>query len=1067
METPSSEPSAVATPAPSRGAWRRSVTIVTALVCGTLAASGYINFRLSTLYEASNRDGATLARMSADLASLLPRLGAATAATNQVFETGDVRRAADELRAAVSAFNKDFAEVRGVLLALVAPADVAAVEAGLRGAENAFRRLTVDAWQTLSYVRLGEADNALLRMSAMNRRSHQVNVDLARVQATLRARQLAWDAANTLAALPLRAAEAAMLGIAALVSTILLLYGRRMSTALHRARHETEQLAARTRASDERFAFAARSTLDGIWDYDPEERSSYCSERLIELLGLPPGAQLDLQRFDELIHPDDLPGALELRAAHTLNRTPSALELRLRIASDDYRWFLIRSQGRWDAEGRLLRMTGSLSDITERKTGELRLAESAARLAAERSRLAAFVEHAPAAIAMFDSSLRYVTASRRWMETFLRGNREVAGLPFYEVFGDVPRAWRTELSRVLEGEIVRAEDERWRPAQSDAERHLRWEARPWLEQGSSQPGVLLFAQDITHDREREAALERMRDAADAANCAKSEFLATMSHEIRTPLNGVLGFTQLLLDTPLDAEQREFARTIDASGRSLLALLNDILDYSKIEAGKLLVEVAPFDLPSVVDEVAALLSTQCQEKRLELLVDYSLDAPRELVGDAARVRQVITNLVGNAIKFTARGHVLIEVRRDGHDTVRVNVSDTGIGIPSDLQPTLFNKFVQADSTTTRRFGGTGLGLAICRQLVELMNGAVGMQSVEGEGSTFWFRLPAPPGIADAQRPAPGGDAQLRGRRLLVVDDIELNRRIVRAHAERWGMDHDGVANATEALELLRTAQAAGRPFDIAVVDYLMPGMDGEQLARVIRADRDLGGLPLVMLTSSVQRGELARLRDAGFDACLTKPLIRVSRLRDALLESMARHDGQRALHVLTGGEGAQAPATAPPAATAPASAVSGPTPRILLVEDHPVNRSLLLRVLKKFGYDADVAEDGVIAVEMTARTRYDLILMDCQMPRLDGFAATAAIRRREAASGAQTPIVALTAGARLEDRERCLAAGMQGFLTKPLVPAELRAVLGAWAPLPVAAATPPAAAPAMVAKTVVS
>ncbi len=908
METPKPMPGPAADAPPRRSVWQRSVAVVILLVCGTLVATGYINFRLAQLYDSSDRERAALSQLQAALGALSPLVDAVAARATGVFGTGEPARASGQLDDAVAAFDREFSRLRGAALATVPPQDARAVGTALDDAHASFQRLAVHARDLLSQARLGERDDALQQVAAMNRRSQQVDLALGQVQAQFRARQRASDEANAATARRLRAAETAMLGIAVLVATVVLLYGRRVSIALRHARRQTEELVAQTRASDERFAFAARSTLDGIWDYDPAEGSSYHSERLLELLGLPPGTQLDMRRFDELVHPDDLPRALQARAAHLVDHAPVALELRLRTANGDYRWFLVRNQSRWDADGRLLRRTGSLSDITDRKSGDLRLAESAARLAAERSRLAAFVEHAPAAIAMFDSSLRYVGASRRWMETFLHGKREVVGLPFYEVFGDIPRAWRTELSRVLEGEIVSVEDERWRPAQSTTERHLRWEARPWLEQGSAQPGVLLFAQDITHDREREAALERMRDAADAANRAKSEFLATMSHEIRTPMNGVLGFTQLLLDTSLDAEQRQFARTIDASGRSLLALLNDILDYSKIEAGKLRVEVAQFDLRVVIDEVAALLSSQCQDKGLELQVDYPPDAPRALVGDAARVRQVLTNLVGNAIKFTARGHVRIDVRRDADDTVRVDVRDTGIGIATDLQPSLFNKFVQADSTTTRRFGGTGLGLAICRQLVGLMHGDIGVHSVEGQGSTFWFRLPAPAGLA---------------------------------------VDEDA-ADVQSVLEAPRAAVAAGPPATTAA----------------------------------------------------------------------PRPDDDRQ-----------------------------PGPSILLVEDHTVNRKLVLRVLGKLGYHADVAEDGAAAVQMAAKRRYDLILMDCQLPRLDGFEATAGIRRHEALHGGRAAIVALTAGTLPAERERCLASGMQGFLTKPLVLAELRQALERWAPLP--------------------
>jgi PAS domain S-box-containing protein len=1027
----------------SQGAWRRSVAVVTALVCATLGASGYINFRLTTIHEAANRDGATLSRLHSGLGTLLPLIGDATAPVNEALETRDVARASGQLEAAVAAYGTHFEGVRRALVADRRPAGIDDVDASLRDADTAFRRLAVDARQAISHLRLGEVDNALRRAAAMNRRGHQAGLALARVQDALRRRQLAHDARNAEAARVLRGIETAMLALVALVAAVVRLYGRRISVALRSAEEEGARLAARSRRIDERFAYAARGTLDGIWDYDVVTGSAFYSERMLELLGLPPDTQLTPARYESLIHPEDLPRVEAARAATRNERKPFSVELRLALPSGEYRWFLARSQGTWDGAGRLVRLTGSISDITARKAGELRLANSTARLAAETSRLAAFVEHAPAAIAMFDSSLRYVAASRRWMDTFLRGSREVEGQPFYELFADIPRAWRTELARVLEGEIVGAEDERWRPADGGPERHLRWEARPWHEQGSTQPGVLLFAQDITRDREREAQLERMRDAADAANRAKSEFLATMSHEIRTPMNGVLGFTQLLLDTPLNAEQREFARTIDSSGRSLLALLNHILDYSKIEAGMLVVEFAPFELPAIVDEVAALLSSQCHDKRLELLVDFGDDAPRELVGDAARVRQVLTNLVGNAIKFTHHGHVLVEVRRDGDDAVRIAVTDTGIGIPAEVQPSLFNKFVQVDSTTTRRFGGTGLGLAICKQLVELMHGSIGVLSREGQGSTFWFRLPAPALGATLEDATGAGEAaDLQDLRLLVVDDIEPNRRIVSAHAARWGMRHDAVANAAEALDRLRAARHAGEPYDVAVLDYLMPGMDGEQLARAIRADAALHDLGLVLLTSGALRGELDRMRQAGFDACLTKPLVRVSRLRDALAEARRARDARQGLHLLVGGaEPAGTPATVPPAAASAAATDAV----ILLAEDHPVNRSLVLRVLAKLGYAADVAEDGVAAVELSARRAYRLILMDCQMPRMDGFEATAAIRARERSrpGNTPTPIVALTAGAMLQERQRCLDAGMQGFLTKPLVPAELQQVLQDW------------------------
>jgi PAS domain S-box-containing protein len=794
--------------------------------------------------------------------------------------------------------------------------------------------------------------------------------------------------------------------------------------AANRLQQQTQML----RDVEKRLERASLSSSEGHWEKDLVHGRMWFSSSYHALLGYEDG-ELDTTsaQVEALVHPEDIGRGRESLLHHVERSEPFDVTLRLRMKSGEYRWFRHRGMAERDEQGLAVLVAGSIQDAHEQK-----LAEDALQLTQQRLERAingtqdglwemdadGSSWHSPRVAELLGYEISELPTGANFLKQCLHPDDAHAVANATRLHFQQRQPYDVEIRlRTRFGEY------RWYRARATAERDRQ--GRPLRLSGS--------LQDVTEARSAREALLRATEAAESANRAKSEFLANVSHEIRTPMNGIIGMTGLLLEGPLNRTQRDYAETIRSSADSLLIVINDILDFSKIEAGKLDIEALELDLRNTVEEAAVMLAFQAAAKNLELVVHIHPDVPDRVVGDPQRIRQCLLNLISNAIKFTREGEIVIEVRsaalKGAQLATRFEVRDTGIGIAAGTLQNLFQPFVQADSSTTRHFGGTGLGLSIVRRLVQMMGGDVGAQSELNQGSRFWFTLPLSATDSQALR-APALVLTRVGRRVLVVDDNETNRRVIAGQLMHAGFEVSLAAGGIEAMSLLHAAAVDGQPFEVVLADHRMHDMDGATLGERINADAQLSQARLVMLTSVDGHGDIHRFAALGFAAYLTKPI----RARELLecLDRVLAHDAKQ-WHMQS-----QPIVTRNTLSAHIPEAYRG---AVLLVEDNAVNQKVAVRFLERMGCTVRVADNGVEAVRACEETTFDLILMDLQMPVMDGLTATLRIRERETGDGRpHAPIVALTANAMASQLERCMEAGMDAFLTKPLEVPRLHEIL---------------------------
>jgi len=968
---------------------------------------------------------------------------------NDIFETGDLKRERAQLERATSSFNNSLALARIGIAKTADRNQQKQLNRILDEVEKSLHEVTVDASKVFHSLEEDDRDAAGAYMAMMNRAYSDTVSNIHRLNARTRQFQADKLQHQENQAVQLARFEYVLGGVIAIMVGSVLIYGRKMSKHMIETYRRAERAAIELARNEARHSAIIDSSIDAVVLINSDGEVVEWSRHAEHIFGWKRNEAIGVSFIDAMV-PLSSKSQYEDRFSDLLsNKKDSSDGCRFEAEGarkDGLEFPVELSAATITNDGRSW-INLFVRDITKRNEAENELTrakdEAEHALRELSTQKFALDQHAIVAITDAAGTIKYANGkfcavSKYRKEELIGKNHRILNSGYH------PKEFFAEMYRAIHGGNVWQGDIK-NKAKDGTFYWVKSTIVPFRNMAGKIERFIAIREDITESKAAEEKIIEAKETAEKANNAKSDFLATMSHEIRTPMNGVIGFANLLMDSPLTPDQNNYARTIKNSGEALLSIINDILDFSKIEAGKMEIENMPFDLREATEEAVELLSSRAHDRKIDLLLRFDSDVPQGIVADPGRVRQIIVNLVGNAIKFTEKGHVLIDVKREPgreKELIRISVTDTGIGIPEDKQQLLFNKFTQADSSTARKFGGTGLGLAISKLLSELMGGVIGLDSEEGKGSTFWFTLPIPQ--TEVALPEKEIEPDIQNHSVLVIDDYPTNRNLLAELLAQWGARFELAASPTEGLEKMKAAAARGTPFEAAILDHSFPEMDSETLGSKILEDEDLKVTKLIILTSDSNPGDNRHLLEIGFSEFLPKPLIRSNSLRRAIARCVGTSTTNTEPTPTQRAQSEPHPTETPPDGAY----------RLLVVDDNQTNQLLLKQlILTKYGYSVDLAANGKEAVEMVKQLPYDLVFMDCMMPEMDGFEATAAIRSIETNSKTQSypgidpkrriPILALTANAMTGDRENCIQAGMDDYLSKPIKPARLASAISEW------------------------